>query len=189
MHRNHHAHLKQKYRHRLYFKNLTHAIIVHNSQWKYYTQQVPLHYMYIHNRTTLHRSDRKIHSLSLLPLHTEPHQWLQTGGRGFLAGKSSLCSLCPCLLGSPGQQPGVLRCLCSRFLSPLLPQGREVAFALDAYRSYEALDLGGLEALRLALLLGEGPTDDVLADVILLCMREMEKRIMSFRQSFLYTSL
>ena len=64
-----------------------------------------------------------------------------------------------------------------------------MAFALDAYRSYEALDLGGLEALRLALLLGEGPTDDVLADVILLCMREMEKRIMSFRQSFLYTSL
>ena len=72
-----------------------------------------------------------------------------------------------------------------------------MAFALDAYRSDEALDLGGLEALRLALLLGEGPTDDVLADVILLCMRERwregregrERWIMSFRQSFLYTFL
>ena len=94
------------------------------------------------------------------------------GGRGLLARQSPCGTLVPGLLGTAGKEPGVLSCLCTSLLSPLPLHGHEMAFALQSYRSDEALDLWGFVALWLALFEWEGPTNDVLSHVILLKPRE-----------------
>lgn len=54
-----------------------------------------------------------------------------------------------------------------------------MALPLQANWSDQTLDFGGLVALGLSLLLGEGPTNDILTNIILLRRREEEEKMLS----------